>query len=172
MGGAGNGKSFLAKKVASAVKGCRIGEASEFSSRQYDYDLDNGSYLRIVNDATIPPRESLDTTHYLTNDVQFCIQKKSHLLACVNRGVLIAESQRDSSKTSSRIVNSLLEMTTDSAGGGPVERRGHLYFEREVELENSIVADVHVVFMDQCSLFEPFPAAQSRKRPKIRNRRK
>ena len=53
VGGAGNGKSFLAKKVASAVQGRRIGEASEFSSRLYDYDLDNGSYLRIVNDATI-----------------------------------------------------------------------------------------------------------------------
>ena len=61
VGGAGNGKSFLAKQVANALAGSRVGDASKFY-RFYDYTLDSGAYLRIVNDATIPPRRRLSQT--------------------------------------------------------------------------------------------------------------
>lgn len=160
VGGAGNGKSFLAKKVTGAVDGRRVGEASKFSSRHYDYALNSGAYLRVVNDATIPPKESHESNRHLTNDVSFCIRKKAHLLACVNRGVLIAESQREPSEISSVIVNSLLKSASDGAGSDSVERQSQLYFRSEVELGNKAVAQIHVVFMDQCSLFEPAPRVQ------------
>lgn len=160
VGGAGNGKSFLAKKVASQLSGSRVGKASKFSSRSYDYILDSGAYLRIVNDATIPPRQPVESSKHLTNDVEFCIQKGAHLLACVNRGVLIAESQRDPDDIPSRIVNSLLDEHADSARQETKGRRSQLYLRGDEVLEDGSVVQIHVVFMDQCSLFEPFPPAQ------------
>ena len=157
VGGAGNGKSFLAKKVASELNGSRVEKASKFSSRSYDYTLDSGAYLRIVNDATIPPRQPVEASKHLTNDVDFCIKKGAHLLACVNRGVLIAESQREPTDIAAKMVNSLLKLDVDSVDAESDEPMRHLYFRKDVQLSSGVVAQMHVVFMDQCSLFEPYP---------------
>jgi len=58
VGGAGNGKSYLANKVTNIIIGQREGEPGRFASRTYDYNLGNGGFLRVVNDATIPGDEA------------------------------------------------------------------------------------------------------------------
>lgn len=174
IGGAGNGKSYLAKKVSNQLKGTRIDEKSTFARRRYDYRLANGGSLHVVNDATIPPKNCSGRRDYLVSDIASALDQGSSMLACVNRGILVSEANvaADGSDQSRHVsielvrwllsghikkdlgANDVLRLdVSDSPDNG-----GHYTFCR-INSSVSTVAVVHVAFMDQCSLFEPFPEA-------------
>ena len=108
VGGAGNGKSKLASDVVSRISGVYVGDKSEFAKRSYEYLLENGSSLIVINDATIPPDAEIRSP--LAKDIGNAISQSKHILVCVNRGVLINETQRreDMAQLRQRHANYLL----------------------------------------------------------------
>ena len=166
VGGAGNGKSKLAADTVKAVGGRFIGKESSFAQRVYDYCLHGGGRLRVINDATIPPEDRHATP--LVRDLTEAIRSGDHLLACINRGVLIGEtgisvpSDSDTPHVlASNIVSWLLsgEFPEITGSGLRIELLdehalpGH-YSAARVYLGNLRHIVIHVVYMDHVSLLE------------------
>ncbi|WP_159308996.1 hypothetical protein [Spiribacter roseus] len=182
VGGAGNGKSFLAQYAAKSVRGERIGQSGKFANRNYDYNLKNGKFFRVLNDATIPPHDESTSSDVLAKDVSCTLEKKGFLLACVNRGILVSEmNRRDTSSSASfyELSCDLIAWLLD--GKKPDERRegdisfgisvldgsnegsGSYYAKCNLKKNSRVIGNVHVVFMDQVSLLEPFPPVSTGK---------
>ncbi len=170
VGGAGNGKSYLAKKFTNELAGQRIGSRAKFASRNYDYQLEGGRLLRVVNDATIPPKDAASKDKdYLISDVQYCLDRRAHLLACVNRGILLNEAQAqlasgtEFGEIAQSVVHSLISQrvpgTVVTVSGESLDNvEAGFEFAYEVQVQKDLKACIRVVFMDRCSLFEPFPS--------------
>lgn len=160
VGGAGNGKSELARHFLSQVKATRLTPPSQFSQRKYEFELSTGKRLAIVNDATIPPEQAADEGP-LAGEISNAISTASHLLACVNRGVLIGEARQGQSGDSIQdaVIRWLLSPSGEWPSGGSGQTvadcndRGHYRFLRLAQDGNTI-ATIHVVFMDYLSLVE------------------
>jgi len=173
VGGAGNGKSYLAKDVTNRIKGKKTTRKAKFASRLYDYKLDNGKLLRVVNDATIPPKEENGNSDYLVQDIKHAVEENGNLLVCVNRGVLVSEvtaidkdSQECDYQVSAMIVKWLLDGKVPVINGGcdgwkvtlSDELQGNSYYTFcSIESPSGRTISVHVAFMDHVSLLEPFP---------------
>ncbi len=177
VGGAGNGKSYLAKKVTNEVKSTRKDKASVFASRVYDYELADGKFFRVINDATIPHEKDQGVEGDLFKDIYKVLIKGGNLLACVNRGVLVSEAnyaRNDSQNCLYKISGELIDWLLSGNKGFervdtgkcriviPTELPSRDYY-AFCYLENSgeIKAYVHVAFMDHVSLLEPFPRTES-----------
>jgi len=172
VGGAGNGKSYLAKKITNQLKGNREDERGKFANRSYEYMLENGGTLHVVNDATIPPRGTSGRRDYLVNDIANALSKGSSMLACVNRGILVSEASTsvDGSEQPRSVAVTLVrwllsgkldegssadDAITLDVSGSPDKGRHYAFC--SIKNSGEMIAEVHVAFMDQCSLFEPFP---------------
>lgn len=174
VGGAGNGKSYLAKDVVRRLYGKRIGEQGRFARRLYNYSLGNGGRLDVINDATIPPDGQKKARDFLIRDVESVLHRGGNLLACVNRGVLVSElNNRDPQESggmyelAARLVQWLLEgkdgWKDDSCPGWALEvvptvAQAGYYKCCRLSGPNGLGAIVHVAFMDQVSLLEPYPS--------------
>lgn len=166
VGGAGNGKSFLASAVAAAAGGLVLGQPTKHARRVYEYAVAAGKTLRIVNDATIPPEGEWESSGAaLRADIDSAANQYGHLLCCVNRGVLIRETL--SAPESHSLGSAILVWLVNGSGaigalpdGWRAEvndrspARDHYAFMR---LRNGGTAsiNVHIVFMDNPSLLEP-----------------
>lgn len=172
VGGAGNGKSKLAADAVGNVDGTLQGDASEFAQRTYAYELAAGGCLRVINDATIPPADKHVAP--LVRDLSDVINSGDHLLACINRGVLISETGITEPKggtpamlLASKIANWLLSSVPpeSDAEGLRLEIRaetkavGH-YRIAELWRDDIKRAVIHVVYMDQASLLEQWVEAE------------
>jgi hypothetical protein len=187
VGGAGNGKSFLANHVVTESK-CRLDQADqEHHNRVYLYRSPKNRPFRVVNDATIPPDDHA-TQEYpsLCSDLVEALKLGQDVLVCVNRGILIGEQQElkesDSSSVLPRGIKSLinwlitteitdstgqedggdnirLQMIKDADGTASAVHEGY-YAVSELVSADTVVARVHLLNMDYASLFEPVPRLQ------------
>lgn len=173
VGGAGNGKSKLAAEVVAEVCGIQRGEPSIFAQRCYEFDLPNGRALRIINDATIPPKDGHHAP--LRRDLVDALRNRQHFLGCINRGVLIGEVGRPTTAGDSALEHVALSITawlldgrTPQAEAGRADRlvveaandSGHYRFGKVI-LGDKEVAIIHVVYMDRASLLENWEQAPS-----------
>ncbi|WP_273150780.1 hypothetical protein [Methylophaga thiooxydans] len=171
VGGAGNGKSFLANHVTNHILGKRIGQANFFASRSYDYELKNSQFLKVINDATIPSEGTNTNAGELIDDIRQVIEKKGNLLACVNRGILINDANGFSGRNQSHENELPLAVIRWLLHGGKSDYIAECSYSFEdisneqgyyafcsVRDGKKILANIHVAFMDQVSLFEPNPA--------------
>lgn len=172
IGGAGNGKSKLAGDVIRAVRGTAKEPPEAFARRIYNFHLANGGRFTVVNDATIPPPEQTALPP-LVSDVAIALEGQTNLLVCVNRGVLIGEAGAPPTlldQPTQHVAQALLKWVLDSTRGEPTlsggwtispsaARGGPLGHYRyvTVRFEGKTQAALHVVYMDQASLLEPWP---------------
>jgi hypothetical protein len=177
VGGAGNGKSFLANDV---VKKSECDLASEVvdgrAYRIYLYRSPKQRSFRLVNDATIPPINgdgSIDGA--LCHDLLATINEEQDLLACINRGILIGERQElsliaEELGDKQDVIKSLVQWLVDpreisrkSTGeglelvGGEQELIDGYYAHAQLLGSGDCLAKIHLLNMDYASLFEPVP---------------
>lgn len=175
VGGAGNGKSELARRVAKDGGADLDAARGKFARRDYLFQLPAGGALRIVNDATIP---SKDDQALLSRDLADAFAAGEHCLACANRGVLLAESRRKLDEHASdeeRFALGLVQWLLRPREGGtfanvgswtttvshdPMPGREHYAF-ASVTGPGDARFVVHVVYMDHASLLEPTPQETS-----------
>jgi len=174
VGGAGNGKSKLAADVVASVGGTRVGASNGFAQRSYEFSLPNGRTLRVINDATIPPKDKHEAP--LRRDLACSLDTKEHFLGCINRGVLIGEVNEPAAPGASdldlvakAITGWLLDgrsPTLESSNpfrisAAPLKGGDH-YKYATISKGETVHGHVHVVYMDRASLLEewkPAPAA-------------
>lgn len=171
VGGAGNGKSKLAADTVTSVNGSLLGKPRAFAQRTYSYGLAAGGRLRVLNDATIPPDDRHDKP--LVRDLAEAINAGDHLLACINRGVLISETRNgvstgadDASKLASMVARWLLSGTIEPHSACEVSlvpvgddgQHGH-YAVAEARTGDTARMIIHVVYMDRASLLEHWSEA-------------
>ena len=170
VGGAGNGKSHLAKTVTDAIDGKLIPEpeSGPFAKRSYKYDLAKGGNLHVLNDATIPPSLPNSGSDFLVQDIQDVLRNNSNFLACVNRGVLISEYKEIDDDIADPFYSTSAELLKWLLGNGKpndanltkldnMTSDSEYYAYCEVTLSDGKPTRIHVAFMDQASLFEPQP---------------
>ena len=170
VGGAGNGKSKIAGDTVQLIDGVRLGEPGRFAQRIFDYRLGSGRHLKVVNDATIPSATD-NGKPALGSDIAAAIGNSSHLLACVNRGVLIGEAtspevgSTPNEVAAALITHWLLDMSPERETDIVAETRletfsdtscSHYAFAK-LFIDGEATAIIHVVFMDQASLLETWP---------------
>lgn len=166
VGGAGNGKSKLAGDTVSLIGGTPVGEPQPFAQRVYDYKLDSGVQLRVINDATIPPKDQFDRP--LIRDLAQTLRAGQHLLACINRGVLIGEARAHGDETipqpeRTAMVIARWLLSGELQGTEGEEWKVCLDDTKELPEHYSVAAlwlggkktaVIHVVYMDNASLLE------------------
>jgi hypothetical protein len=170
IGGPGNGKSFLAKRVAEPFAEEEIdkkGAYDDLVQRTRHFRV-SGSTLSIVNDATIPiPSEPTP----LIFEIENSISEKSHLLANANRGILLEELANKSQDSSTKrlgyaLVDWLLNGATsnDLFEVGGIKYRfketsgpSHHFMNSIKIVSDEITVEVVAVNLDLCSLFEERP---------------
>jgi hypothetical protein len=167
VGGPGAGKSHAAAHIVRGLTETDPGDDG-LAKRSYRYVTPNRGLL-VVNDATIGDdgRKQFPLMHDVSNSVLDDL----HLLACVNRGVLVEETtrsshMRDETPAGIAVLNwlhrlrasetqseSRLEWSveTDTDADKAYIRTGRLY------QGDVVVAQIVAVFVDVCSLFEPNP---------------
>ncbi|MFP3578738.1 hypothetical protein SB659_04020 [Arthrobacter sp. SIMBA_036] len=172
VGGPGAGKSHA---TAHVVEGLRLANELDdgLAHRIYDY-RGPAADLIVVNDATISLEAS--KTAPLISDINgavsqgrsFEASRPLHLMACVNRGVLVEEMAESRLRGSLDWTagDVLVRWLYDSQGGEPNESGWRLSnpggrdFVKSAQLSHlgQHVANVIAVFVDECSLFEERPA--------------
>lgn len=168
VGGAGNGKSKLARATLDELGVEPLDQGEAFARRVYRYSLGLRRGLTVVNDATIPPGDEEEFP--LVADLERTIDQREDLLACVNRGVLLAEARVAPSADSSSNLQGASDVVRWLLNQDSTRHDGSLHLE-EVDLEkehrgayrfaslldgDTPVAHLHAVFMDQASLLEPW----------------
>ena len=160
VGGPGAGKSHATAEVVAGLEPIDVPKDG-LAHRSYRFKTDHGELL-LINDATIGSSEH--RRNPLTKDVDGSLEVGRHLLACVNRGILVDEAALSSGTvpTSFSAGQALVQwlagnplkesnwnVQTDC--NEPYMRAGHLRDGPD------IVASVIVVFVDVCSLLERRP---------------
>jgi hypothetical protein len=189
VGGAGNGKSFLANHVVVESE-CELVQDIDdgLAKRVYIYCSPTKRPFRLVNDATIPPAEQgTEGQPSLCADLLEAIELRQDVLACVNRGILIGEQQEieegESSNELPAAIKSLISWLTTSeipsstgqedvgndiqlrlgtdAEGIPLQVQEGYYAAVELVSAGNLLARVHLLNMDYASLFEPVPLLEN-----------
>nr|WP_157497757.1 hypothetical protein [Leifsonia sp. Leaf325] len=167
IGGPGAGKSHAAAAVVERLK-VADQSRSVLANRSYDYVVGEQK-LTIINDATIRGDEPHRETP-LARDFGDALKYGSHLLACVNRGILIEESAEIRAGASGEglgagIVAWLQQLDdvdlrdTDSSEPWSIRTTfAESYVRSAVIAKNGdAVADLVAVYVDVCSLLEREP---------------
>ena len=122
--------------------------------------------MRVINDATIPPIDRHATP--LVRDLAEALRAGDHLLACINRGVLIGEidnMEPSGGDPGMCLAFSIANWLLSGKISGPVEAKLHIklldepttpdhYSVAAVYYGDNRCAVIHVVFMDRASLLE------------------
>lgn len=161
VGGAGNGKSKLANDVIGGLEVGVTGDGSGFAQRAYAFGLASGKSLLVINDATIPPGDAGAGSAHLVAEANQAEASGANLLACVNRGVLIGElaSGEGEGTIGWGIAKALFGTPAGELGCPGIaddQSRGNYRFLKVAREAGGPLA-VHVVFMDNASLLEPWP---------------
>lgn len=164
VGGPGAGKSHASAMVTAGLD-LNSGHQYGAARRRYNYSNDNGR-LVVINDATIV--EDGEPAP-LAGDIRRVITEESHLLACVNRGILIEERaalrrSNDVGWSPELAVLSWLQ-GVDLSAADTVGQDWHVHEHSSGEFlktarlmhEGREVSSLAVVYVDVCSLFEEQP---------------
>lgn len=162
-GGPGAGKSDAAGQLVAGYS--KIGPAEDgLAHRTYYYQTGDRQTV-LINDATIPSDEH--AIHPLVEEINELARSKDHLVACVNRGILVEESRGRANKdpwdysAGDAVVKWLASADIGQVGQiWEVETKDSLDHIRTgyLKLEGDIVAEVVAVFVDVCSLLERTPS--------------
>lgn len=159
VGGPGAGKSHTAAEIVQGLS--RVDrQGDDLAHRSYRYAV-GATELLLVNDATIG---SGDQTAPLAVEIDSVVAHQNHLVACVNRGVLVEESGEHAVEggPSALLLAWLAEgrapETTDVGWSLRVDA-GTSYLKVATLLQSGrIVARITAVFVDVCSLLERRPS--------------
>jgi hypothetical protein len=170
IGGAGNGKSYLARSLIERLGLVPEEVSTEYARRSYEYQIRGIRDLVIVNDATIPRNDQSDGEGDLCEDISQVIENRSHLLACVNRGVLVGElrhAKRENNFLEDFIywlLNGQPHFSEGASSGriqiehAPNSSDDGYYLKCNLRgAKGEIIAVVHASIMDHLSLLEPAP---------------
>lgn len=160
VGGPGAGKS---QALASLVADLPEVEPTDsgLAERSYRFEMPDRE-LAVINDATISADHLDDAA--LASDIERAIASGTHLFACVNRGILVEEASAIGRPDSAgqTVVSWLASGELDRVEGRyeimPMARTEFLS-SATLTIDGSHLADVLVVFVDLCSLFERRPHA-------------
>lgn len=157
VGGPGGGKSHV---TAHVVRGLyrRDSQDDGLAHRTYDYEVPGTAGLLLLNDATIPRGEA-GALSTLAQDIESLGGR--HLVACVNRGVLVDELAREANAPLGTAITSWLRGDLPGAAGSwTVRDEGpSTDYLRQGTVEGpGLSAQLLVVFVDACSLLEARPA--------------
>ncbi|WP_148258078.1 hypothetical protein [Pseudarthrobacter phenanthrenivorans] len=165
VGGPGAGKSYATSEIVAGLEPIEPPQDG-LAHRSYRYRAGSRELL-LINDATIGSSEH--RRNPLTKEIDSCVRSAKHLVACVNRGILIDESAPISSTSTfdytagQALVRWLAGDAFDQSNwhvqtdcDEPYLRAGHLFDGPD------IVASVFVVFVDVCSLLERRPQVDIR----------
>lgn len=168
VGGPGGGKSAAAAQVVQGL--APLGPESPLAERSYRYASPAGN-LTVINDATIPKQANKGS---LAHDIDEAASAGENLLACVNRGVIVDDlgrAQRDASSGEEQTAGvTVLRWLAQPFGQDPRSDPSDRWcirsdsgepwsFLRSGSLKRSgeHVAQLLVVFLDECSLLEVRP---------------
>lgn len=159
VGGPGAGKSDVAAGLTAPLRS--MGQPDDgLAHRTYRFDTPTRP-LVLVNDATIPV-DGAQTVRTLAADLtEAC---RGHLIACVNRGVLVDEEPREDNESLGSLLTAWLrtretgtcaEWVLAPAGAGDTD---YLRQATAAGPEGQRI-DAVAIFVDVCSLFENRPRA-------------
>lgn len=172
VGGPGAGKSHASERLVRNLK--RTGPVDDgLAHRRYDYISDVRNII-LINDATIP--SDVYATAPLGRELQEALETESHVIACVNRGILVEEiaTLSDSESTCGQ---QLLRWVAGERAAENKESDWQLIPQVEKEYFSSahlkqndqLIAEVVVVYVDVCSLLERRPIVELDSSEQIEN---
>lgn len=167
IGAPGAGKSHATKDLVFGLERTSP-EEDDLAHRLYVYET-SGRAIALVNDATIPSDNF--STAPLSQEIEQCLTEDRHLVACVNRGILVEESRALSSLDEQLPSSKLLIEWLQMQGGGPEtlthdnwnieeESKSHYLLTGWLTRNGQRAAEITAVFVDVCSLLERTPAVQ------------
>jgi len=156
VGGPGSGKSSFASQFLSR-NGFILDQTNGMHQRHYMANHPSSRSVRFVNDATVRTKGSVES---LVGDMIECSESKSHLLTCVNRGVLADELNLTENATSE--FGQVLDWIVRGADSSvktlvPIVELDYMQVARQDRPEGG-ARYVVVVFMDVASLLEDQPS--------------
>lgn len=168
VGGPGAGKSHAARAMVAGLMPL-ASHADGLAHRTYRYGTDAGLDVAVVNDATIGAAGGARGA--LGVDIACALDDGAHLIACVNRGILVEEkaalAESNSDKRSSALIAWLHgdPAPDDGLVVEPMELRGDSVLPAGVtycrlcnlDPDDTPSIEVAAVFMDACSLLEVAP---------------
>lgn len=163
VGGPGAGKSHATKELVADFE--RISPDDDgLAHRTYHYDAPERQVV-LINDATIPSDEY--KTAPLAKEVRDCLLGDQHLVACVNRGILVEES-RDLSSGLEDLPHAQILIEWLQGRGRTLEISNEWAIEEHSRTDYLVsgwltrrgkrIAAVTAVFVDVCSLLERAPS--------------
>lgn len=165
VGGPGAGKSHAVRQLVSPYK--RVSPTPDgLAHRTYEYETTQGR-LVLVNDATIPSDEFSDAP--LVHEISAASSGQKHLVACVNRGILVEEQKQTAGDSSSlgagkSVLNWMQfeEWGAEETGGWRVEtfQKSDYLAQGQLTFAGAPVADIVAIYVDVCSLLERTPAVE------------
>ena len=149
IGGPGGGKSQAASALVSGLE--EIDRRDErLAHRIYRY-RGAGRSVTLINDATIASGEG-----GILSDIQRAVDRGDHLVACINRGVLVDASRTPGATQAHHIAHWLT-----AADGSPtiesIKDRDYLRTAAIVTADGEQIALLTAVLVDSCSLLEVRP---------------
>ena len=156
VGGPGGGKSRAAARLVSGLEE-RGATDDGLVRREYRYVAAGGREVVLINDATIDKERVTDepSSSGLAYDVENALRKGYHLIACVNRGVLVDElATLKSVGTGSQLLGWLAGTVEDGSNGSPSD----YLKQRPLQLGDGPAATATAVYVDVCSLLEARPS--------------
>ncbi|MFC9934070.1 hypothetical protein [Glutamicibacter sp. NPDC127525] len=168
VGGPGAGKSHMARNLMAGLQ--RVSPSDdELAHRTYEYS-GNKLPLKLVNDATIPSDDYPELA--LAHEISDALISRSHLVACVNRGMLVEEVQEyvenqqtdDTIDLPAEIILRIKDPANSAyvSGNWSLELKGQSPYIQSgiVEYNGKLHSRIVVVYVDVCSLLEHTPWVQ------------
>lgn len=161
LGGPGNGKSELTRQLQRATElRPKFDTGDRAHRRSYDYEHVSGAALRLINDATIR-----SDGQSLLRDLRFALAYGTHLVANVNRGILMEErpAKGETEDLASFLIHALPNMQFGDSRLRfklePEEPGANTFLSQFLVTDPNThrTVDVTVVRLDTCSLFEARP---------------
>ena len=156
VGGPGSGKSSFASQFLSR-NGFSLDRTNGMHKRHYMASHPTSRSVRFVNDATVRTKGSVES---LVKDMMECSDSQSHLLTCVNRGVLADELNliEDASSEFGQILNWIVRGAESRPKNlVPIVELDYIQVAKQDKLQGGS-RYVVVVFMDVASLLEDQPS--------------
>ena len=149
VGGPGGGKSQAASAL---VKGLVESDPRDpsLAHRTYRYET-QGRHVTLINDATIATGDD-----GILSDIQTAIARGDHLIACINRGILVDAAHAEGALNAKEIAG-WLTMSEGSQSIESIKSRDYLRFGAWVDEVGRTRALMAAVLVDTCSLLEVKP---------------